>query len=184
MVRTLILALAMTGGLLLMGDGAEPAPAASASPAPSAAPPQDHIAGLRTRLTGAQFEGSWRVTSTVEGAREPLSEAHEETYLISDATHVSGEQWIISARIRYAEKDVTIPVPVRIVWAGDTPVITLDGANLPLLGTYSARVMVYKDFYSGVWLAAGHGGVMSGRIVRPAAEPSASPVATPAATTP
>ena len=81
---------------------------------------------------------------------------------------MEGDKWIIQARIQYADKDITIPIMVRVVWAGDTPVITLDEMTLPFLGTYSARVMIYRDFYSGTWFGGCYGGVMSGQISRPA----------------
>jgi hypothetical protein len=52
------------------------------------------------------------------------------------------------------------------VWAEDTAIITLDKMALPGLGTYSARVMVYRGFYAGTWFGTNYGGVLSGQIVK------------------
>jgi hypothetical protein len=48
---------------------------------------------------------------------------------------------------------------------------------MPLLGTYSARVMIHHGFYSGVWYCGekNYGGVMQGRITK---EPVAQAPAT------
>lgn len=122
---------------------------------------------LKESLQGAIFEGTWQMTGEggLAGAA-PLSGAHHEKYAISNALKGAGDNWVITARIQFAEKDVQIPVPVRIIWAGNTPVFTLDDMALPLLGSYSARVMIHESFYSGIWYskAKNYGGVMSGRI--------------------
>ncbi len=118
-------------------------------------------------LTGAVLKGSWQVSPEVgSGKTSPLSEPHDEHYVIHKATKLAGDHWLITARIQYGDNDVTVPVPVRVLWAGDTPVITVDTVPIPMLGEYSARVMVYKGFYCGTWLGDGYGGVMSGRILR------------------
>lgn len=135
---------------------------------------------LKESLQGAIFEGTWQMTGEggLAGAA-PLSGAHHEKYAISNALKGAGDNWVITARIQFAEKDVQIPVPVRIIWAGNTPVITLDEMALPLLGSYSARVMIHEGFYSGIWYskAKNYGGVMSGRIRKAtAADVEAKPV--------
>lgn len=124
---------------------------------------------FRDDLRGVTLRGTWQMTQFGDGGAKPLGEARSESYAISSAEKDTDDYWIISARIQFGDKDVTLPVRVRVVWAGDTPVITLDDLDLPLLGRYSARVMIYRDFYSGTWFGAGYGGVMSGQIVRAAA---------------
>jgi hypothetical protein len=64
-----------------------------------------------------------------------------------------------------------------VKWAGDTPVITLTDMTIPGLGTYTARVMVYRDHYAGYWSAGDHGGQMWGRIERDAADSDDAPKA-------
>ncbi len=142
----------------------EPKPA----PPPAAPPSREQLeADFRETMTGATLRGHWRMTDAagLEG-KSPLSEDHEESYQIVDVTKVTGDRWIVRARIQFADKDVTIPVPVDVLWAGDTPVITLDRLSMPLLGTYSARVMISGKFYCGTWWGATYGGIMSGQIVR------------------
>lgn len=151
-------------------------PSATESPVPVTPPaPASPVKASREELekrfqdllSGATFRGTWQMT---EGgaADSALSEPRPDSYTIVSATKVRDDYWVIRARIQYADKDVTIPVPVRVVWAEDTPVIRLDDLALPMLGTYSARVMVYHGFYCGTWYCGGknYGGIMSGRVVK------------------
>ena len=118
-------------------------------------------------LTNVVLEGSWQVAHGDDlGGKAPLSQPRTDRYTIDAVRKVADDQWIVGARVEYMEKDVTLPVPVRVIWAGDTPVITLDSMNLPGLGRYSARVMFHRGYYSGVWHGDNYGGVMSGRIVQ------------------
>ena len=116
---------------------------------------------FRETLTNAVFDGHW-----YEIKDGKIGEARTEKYTISRATKVSDKNhWLILARVQYGTKDVTLPVPVVIEWADDTPVISITNAGLPGLGTYSARVLVYDGLYAGTWSGSGHGGVLSGQIV-------------------
>jgi hypothetical protein len=68
---------------------------------------------------------------------------------------------------------VSIPVPVRVVWAEDTPMITLSDFSVPMLGTYSCRVIFHHGYYTGIWYSTvkNYGGIMSGRVVKDTKEP-------------
>ena len=77
--------------------------------------------------------------------------------------------WQIPARIQYGENDVTLPIPLPIRWAGDTPVIVVDNVTLPGFGTVSARVMFFDDHYAGYWKHGDHGGNLFG-VIHPADE--------------
>jgi len=90
----------------------------------------------------------------------------EERYVIDKVSKLGGETWVIQARIKYGSHDLPVPVPVTIKWAGDTPVITLTDLAIPGLGTYTARVLLYRGRYAGTWSAKDHGGEMFGKIVR------------------
>jgi hypothetical protein len=90
----------------------------------------------------------------------------EEKYLIDRVSKLAGETWLIHARLQYGSRDLPVPVPVTIKWAGDTPVITLTDLTIPGLGTFTARVLLYGDQYAGTWSAKDHGGQMFGTIVR------------------
>lgn len=165
-------------------DGArETKPAATKSPAkPTRADRQSRLADLERRfkesLTDVVLEGIWQMTGKggLKG-NEPLTEPKKERYTIASVTKTGDEHWIISARIQYAETDVTVPVLVRVVWAGDTPMVTIDDLAIPLIGAYSARVIFHKGFYSGIWYSnsRNYGGILSGRIVKQADKNERSP---------
>ena len=120
-------------------------------------------------LAGSTLSGVWQMTG--EGGltgQADMTAPKPDQYTISKVSKVSDDYWVITARIQYAEKDVSIPVPVRVIWAEDTAIITLNDLTMPLLGTYSARVIIHHGFYSGVWYCGGknYGGVMQGRITK------------------
>lgn len=152
----------------------EPPPAAvdeaKASPRSNNA---DRTADVRKRerefkkaLNGATLKGTWQMTGEAGLAgKAPLSEPKPDTYTIAKVSKANDDYWIITARIQYADKDVYIPVTVRVVWAEDVPILTLDETALPGLGTYSARVMIHRGFYSGTWFGKNYGGVLSGQIL-------------------
>ena len=74
----------------------------------------------------------------------------------------------------YGDNTVAIPMPFDVVWADDTPMITLTDQTIEGLGTFSARVLVYEGQYAGTWQHGAFGGHMWGRIQRPG-EPAADP---------
>lgn len=117
---------------------------------------------LEESLRNVVLTGSWQMADDKE---KKLSPARTDRYTVESAHKADGDWWVIKARIQYEENDVTLPVRVRIVWAEDTPVITLDDLKLPGLGEYSARVMMFRGYYAGTWFAPGHGGVLSGQIL-------------------
>ncbi len=135
---------------------------------------------FRDTLAEAVFHGTWQMTG--EGGLEgnaPLTDPQSDKYTITKATKIAGDRWLIMARVQYGDKDVTLPIPVRVVWAGDTPIITLDEINMPGLGIYSARVMVYRNFYGGTWFGDCYGGILSGRITNASNASTPNPAAGP-----
>ncbi|MHC5110269.1 MAG: hypothetical protein ACYTHJ_10365 [Planctomycetota bacterium] len=120
---------------------------------------------FKNMMTGAILDGTWQMT--MGDPLKPdtrLTDPKPEKYTISKVDRGAEDYWIITARIQYADKDVEVPVMVRVVWSGDTPVITVDNLPIPMIGTYSARVMVHGGFYAGTWFGKGYGGVLSGKI--------------------
>ena len=111
-------------------------------------------------LSNATLVGKWRLVKDGK-----LGEEREEKYTLGKVSKL-GSLWIIRARIQFGKKDVTLPVPVRVEWAGDTPVISVTDAGLPGLGKYTARVLVYNGLYTGTWFGSDHGGFLTGKIVR------------------
>ena len=89
-----------------------------------------------------------------------------EKYKIESVSKVSGDTWLFKTRLRYDGKDLPVPIPITLKWAGDTPVITLTDMTIPGVGTWTARVMLYRDQYAGTWSGKNHGGQMFGKIIK------------------
>jgi hypothetical protein len=102
--------------------------------------------------------------STLEG-REALSS--EERYVIEGVTRLAGDTWLIRSRFQYDGRDIPIVIPIQVRWAGDTPVLCLTDFTIPAMGTFSARVVLYRGHYAGTWSATDHGGQLFGRLSRP-----------------
>jgi hypothetical protein len=100
-----------------------------------------------------------------------LTPEKEEKYTINGVNKLFSDRWLIRARIQYGDHDVTAPIPVKVKWAGDTAVITVDDFGLPGGASYSARVLVYKNTYAGTWSAGDHGGLLNGVITSEAEAP-------------
>jgi hypothetical protein len=94
-----------------------------------------------------------------------------ERYHIDGVTHVQGDTWLFRTRLEFRGTELPVPIPLKVQWAGDTPVITLTDVSIPGVGTYTARVVLYRDQYAGTWSGAKGGGQLFGRIERSGTEP-------------
>ncbi|MGH9630502.1 MAG: hypothetical protein ACRD7E_19495 [Bryobacteraceae bacterium] len=90
----------------------------------------------------------------------------EERYVIEKVSKLTGDTWLFQTRVKYGSKEIPAPIPLTVLWAGDTPVITLTDLSIPGMGTYTARVLLYRDQYAGTWSGENVGGQLFGRIVR------------------
>lgn len=91
----------------------------------------------------------------------------EERYVIDGVSKLTGDTWMLRTRLQCCGKnELPVPLPVSIKWAGDTPVITLTDLSIPGMGTYSARVVLYRDQYAGIWNGKRGGGQVFGKVVR------------------
>jgi hypothetical protein len=73
--------------------------------------------------------------------------------------------WVFTVRIKYGKLDTKLPVTVPLLWAGETPMVSLTNASIPGLGEgFSARVLFHEDRYAGTWQHGKVGGHMFGRI--------------------
>ncbi len=99
---------------------------------------------------------------TIEG-REARG-GNPERYELTSVAKVDDGQWRFDVHMVYGSVDVTLPVVVPIVWAGDTPMVTITDFSIPTLGTFTARVMFYDDRYAGSWQHGQYGGLMYGAI--------------------
>ena len=111
------------------------------------------------KLSGAALVG----TFSVEGR----AGAKPERYEIDSVKKHQGDDWIVTARIKYGEHDVKLPMVVKVFWADDTPMISLTNLTIPGLGTFTSRVMFYEDRYAGTWQHGEHGGHLWGLIEKP-----------------
>lgn len=111
------------------------------------------------RLRGATLEGRF----TIAGRESDPDRV--DRYEIASVEKVGEHDWRFNARIQYGRIDTTLPVVVRMVWADDTPIITMTDVALPPLGTFTARVFFYGDRYAGTWQHDRVGGHMFGRIL-------------------
>ena len=89
-----------------------------------------------------------------------------ERYEIDRVVQRAGDIWTFHARIQFGDTDVTVPVPVRLTWSGDTPMVSVTDLGLPGMGSYTARVIFYRDSYAGMWWGGRHGGNLFGSIER------------------
>jgi hypothetical protein len=132
----------------------EPAKAvADKPPAPSR---EELEKQFTAELTGATLVGHYTAGGTAADK--------EERYTISEVTKIKGDNWLFKTRVVYGQHDVTVPIPLEVRWAGDTPVITLTDMTIPSLGTYTARVLIYRGQYAGTWSGGNHGGQLFGRV--------------------
>jgi hypothetical protein len=90
----------------------------------------------------------------------------DDKYNIEKVAKTGDDQWTVYLRVEMKGQAMTIPLPLQIKWAGDTPVITLTDQALPGMGTYTARVVVYRGQYAGTWSGRNGGGKVFGKIVK------------------
>jgi hypothetical protein len=118
----------------------------------------------RDKAFEQKMSGITLVGRSTAWKREGLS--GEERYMIEKVRKLTGDTWLFQARLKYGSHDVPVPIPLTVMWAGDTPVITLTDLGIPGVGTYTARVLLYGDQYAGTWSGKDVGGQLFGRIVR------------------
>lgn len=121
-------------------------------------PTSEQVAALEKLMNRATMVGHFTVTGEDAGG----GKLTEERYELGEVKRLDSGEWLIQSRIRYGDHDVTIPLTLPIRWAGDTPVICVDDMLIPGLGTFTARVMIYRGHYAGFWTGEDHGGHLFG----------------------
>ncbi|GDY07189.1 hypothetical protein LBMAG52_06750 [Planctomycetia bacterium] len=111
------------------------------------------------RMTGTVLVGNYSVVG------KDLKPANPERYELKKVSKLADDLWVFEARIKYGQTDVTLPLTLRMIWAEDTPMISLTNANLPGLGAaFGARVIFHGDLYAGTWQHGKVGGHLWGTI--------------------
>lgn len=135
------------------------APAKQKADAPSAEAKQAALfKQFEKTLNNAVMTGQF----TIVGKEVPPI---KESYTIHSVKKMSqGDYWIFTARIKYGNKDITLPMPLQVKWAGNKPVIYLDNVTIPGLGTFSSYTVIDGNKYAGTWQHGDVGGHMFGTI--------------------
>jgi hypothetical protein len=155
MSSRLLLAATLLAVVSTLAPAAEPAKDA-AQPKPTA---EELHKKLAAELTNVKLIGSFTVSGKESEAPK------DEEYTITSALKLpEPDLWLLKARIKYGKTDQTVPIPLEIKWAGDTPVITLTNLEIPGLGTFTSRVVIYDGRYAGTWQHGDVGGHLFGRI--------------------
>jgi hypothetical protein len=110
-------------------------------------------------MSKATMTGHWCLIQ--DGALTPEK---EEKYTILGAKKLEGDSWMIGTKMNYGGREIIAPIPVKVLWAGDTPVIIVDKMTVPGGGTYSARVLIHEHTYAGTWSGGNKVGLLSGMI--------------------
>ena len=76
------------------------------------------IKKLKDTLTNAKLTGKFTILG-----KEDKSPAAEEYTIVSAQKVDEGDLWLLKARIKYGDKDITLPVPIEIQWVGETPIM-------------------------------------------------------------
>ena len=115
---------------------------------------------FKAMLSKASLTGRW--ASLKEGVLGPEK---EDSYHIVSVSKVSGDSWVVNAKMKYNNREFVIPLPVQVKWAGDTAVVIVDNLSMPGgQRAYSARVLFHDHAYAGTWSGGEHGGLLSGII--------------------
>jgi hypothetical protein len=112
---------------------------------------------LAEYLNGIKFVGKF----TIDGKED--AEPKTEEYTISKCEKLPAkDMYRMTARIKYGDVDSEVPLDIKILWSGNTPVITLDAFWIPGMGSFGARVLIHSDRYAGTWQHDEVGGHMFG----------------------
>jgi hypothetical protein len=122
--------------------------------------PTDPEERFKTLFTNATLSGRWaRIKDGVLG-----EERTGDKYTIVSVVKRDADNWTVNAKMKYGEKELILPVPVRMKFTGDTAVLIVDDLGMPGGGTYTARLMIFERTYSGTWKDQRGGGMLYGTI--------------------
>jgi len=85
-------------------------------------------------------------------------------YQIVSVAKGTGDNWTVSAKLKYRDQEFVMPIPVRMKFDGDTAILIVDDLKIPGGGSYTARLLIYERTYSGTWSGQRGGGMIYGTI--------------------
>jgi len=139
-------------------------------PAKAKKPTQEELeARFIKTMTNATMSGRWCLVKDGE-----LTPEKEDKYTIVSVKKNDNGFWTVNSRIEYGGFNMVVPVPLRVEWADDTPVMVVNNMGIPGGNKYSARVLVYENSYAGTWSGPGLQGLLNGMITHEPAEEKAS----------
>jgi hypothetical protein len=134
-------------------------PAALAQ-APSEA---DQRAAFAELLQGSRLTGQF----TVIGPTGEVMQ-RDDLYSVSRLRPDDDDTWVFEYSMSYGGNEAKpLEIPVRVVFADGTPMLTMTEQEVPGLGTFSVRLIFHGDRYAGMWSNGPVGGHMWG-VVEPA----------------
>lgn len=126
---------------------------------------EERFQAFSKMMTNVKLVGSF----TVVGEAAPPKQ--DGAYVIKSVRKIpEGDYWVFSALVQHEGKEMPLEIPIEVKWSGDTPVITLENLTIPALGTFSARIVLYRDAYAGMWVHGPVKGHMYGVVEKAAAE--------------
>lgn len=126
--------------------------------------PSDMEERFKALFTKATLSGRWaRLKDGVLG-----EERAGDKYTVLSVVKRDGDNWTVNAKMKYGEKELIIPVPVRMNFTGDTALLMVEDLAIPGGGTYTARLMIFERTYSGTWKDQRGGGMLYGTITNEA----------------
>lgn len=133
--------------------------AAAQEKAPAKSNREELEKAFSERMSGTVLVGHYSVVG------KDSKPANPERYELKKVSKLADDLWVFEARIKYGQTDVTLPLTLRMIWAEDTPMISLTNANLPGLGAaFGARVIFHGELYAGTWQHGKVGGHLWGTI--------------------
>lgn len=157
MFRSLVAILACASLALIL---AVPAPVAAQEKSE-----EERFQAFARMMANVKMVGSFTV------AGEAAAPKQDGAYVIKSVRKIpEGDYWVFDALVEHEGKEMPLQIPIEVKWSGDTPVITLENLTIPALGTFSARIVIYRDAYAGMWVHGPVKGHMYGVIEKAAAE--------------
>ena len=112
---------------------------------------------LSAMLTNVRLVGGYNAND-IDGDKK------NDGYTILSAKRGEGDEWIIVAQVDYKGVGLPIELKIPVIWAGDTPILTMTNHKIMGMGSFTVRLMFFDNQYAGTWSSPRHGGQMWGRI--------------------